>query len=680
MRTWLKITIIMGCMAAPLFADGLMMPIDNGYPKDFLRNRMTRLTVQIHGAVAETFVYQEFVNEWYMAIDAVYSFPLPPNARATEFLYWRNDSTFKAVLKVKEQVVNPGTGEGGVAALVNQYIGRNGIKIELKGIKPGKIQRVELRYISPCDYYQGEFTYIYPLAAGDFITWPLEQLECRFHVWSNAAISGQELEGRSGATVTSPAANELHVAWAQAKSYATRDVLFRYRIDHQEMGSDFYSALDDSGKGHFALFVRPPASADSSLIWPRRVLFLIGNSTSLSGYLLSQTIAAIDQGLALLKSNDEFNLVLYNYSVSSWKPQPVTADAANIAAARQYLKTISASTGARASEGIEAALSQIRDESRSNSILLFSDGRALLDPRVIESRNSHQTAIFPVGLGDAPDRSRLEMLAELNYGFVTYFDKSSDIVAGTKRLFQLISQPLMQQVRMEYGRADLYNVLPSKLPAVYAGSHFFTCGRYRNPGSSGLALGGLALAGTTAYDFRLDFSADTRTNRFALSFWAGEMIDALEREVDLYGETIALKDSLIALSLGYGIRCRYTAYIADYITEYPTTRVADTDRNSLTKVPHSYILGNYPNPFNAGTVITFYISETDRPAKEKFIRIYNALGQLVAVIDISSFGPGMHTIHFDGIDGQGQVLATGFYFVRLQAGATVHTIKMTILR
>ncbi len=676
MKKWIKISLLLAGLSAPALADGLLMPVDDTYPKDFLRNRMTRVTAQIHGAVAETFVYQEFVNEWYKATDAVYSFPLPADARATEFLYWRNDSTFKAVLKVREQVVNPGTGEGGVAALVNQYIGRNGIKIELKGIQPGKIQKVELRYISLCDYYKGEFTYTYPLDAGDFVTWPLEQLECSFHVWSNAPVSGWELAGRSGAVNNSTTANELHVAWAQAKGYASRDVTFRYRISHTEMGRDFYSALDDSGRGHFALFVRPPAAIDSALIWPRRVIFLIGNTGSLSGTLLSQALAAIEQGLALLKPVDEFNVMLYNYGVLSWKGQPVAANAANLAAARQYLQTIGTSWGAQAEAGLKAALDQIKDETRSNCILFFGDGHALLDPRSIERYNSHQTAIFPVGLGDAPDRSRLEMLAGLNYGFVTYFDENSDIISGTNRLFGLISQPLMQKVSMEYGRADLYSVLPAKLPAAYAGSHFFTCGRYRTPGPSGLALGGVTLAGSAAYDFRLDF-ADTRAERFTLSLWAREMIDALERRVDLYGETSALRDSLIALSLGYGIRCRYTAYIADYVTEYPNTGVAMKD---VVSVPRSCLLGNYPNPFNATTTITFFISESDHTAREKFIRIYNALGQLLAVIDISSYGPGLHTIRFDGLDGRGQALASGLYFVRLQAGATVHTIRITVLK
>ena len=106
-------------LATTGFCDGLLLPTEEGYPKDLLRNRITEVNVNINGLIAETEVYQEFVNEWYDTTDAVYSFPLPPNARATEFVYWYDDIAYKAVLKVREQAVNPGTGEGGIAALIN---------------------------------------------------------------------------------------------------------------------------------------------------------------------------------------------------------------------------------------------------------------------------------------------------------------------------------------------------------------------------------------------------------------------------------------------------------------------------------------------------------------------------------------------------------------------------------
>ena len=82
-----------------------------------------------NGLIAETFVYQEFENELVrFHRPQCILFHYRRMRVATEFIYWYNDTAYIAVLKVKQQATNPGTGSGGVAALVNDYIGRNGIK------------------------------------------------------------------------------------------------------------------------------------------------------------------------------------------------------------------------------------------------------------------------------------------------------------------------------------------------------------------------------------------------------------------------------------------------------------------------------------------------------------------------------------------------------------------------
>ena len=165
-----------------LFADGLLMPNDEDYPADFLRNRITTIDVEIDELYAQTTVYQEFVNDWDQTTDAVWSFPLPYDARSIKLLYTRNDTTFQALLIESSQSTNPGTGGGGIAALVNDYIGVNGLKLQLRGIAPGAIQKVELTYISLLDFHAGECRYRYPLETADFITYPIEQLEVNIRV------------------------------------------------------------------------------------------------------------------------------------------------------------------------------------------------------------------------------------------------------------------------------------------------------------------------------------------------------------------------------------------------------------------------------------------------------------------------------------------------------------------
>jgi Ca-activated chloride channel homolog len=678
MKKLILLLIAVGCTS--LFADGLLLPSDKEYPKDFLRNRLTQVKVFIHGLVAETFVSQEFVNEWTQPVDAIYNFPLPPQARATEILYWYNDTTYKAVLKVQEQVVNPGTGEGELAAAVNKYIGRNGIKIELKNIPPGELQKIELRYVMLCDCDHGKITYTYPLATGDFVKYPVEQVEFNFYVWSSSNIAGYEIPAYSGSKIDLLTSNEMHVSLSRPKQYLDQDLVFSYQVDQQNLGVDFFSIADDPDGGHFSLFVRPPVTVESTQTWPKQVIFLLCNSTRLTPDQLSQSVSTISQLIGLLSPSDNFNIILYNHATAFWKAQPVPANSTNKTDAQNFCMTIGSSWDSQIQLGLNAAFGQFSGANFHDCILLFSDGRAFIDPKDIEEQNSRKVAVFPIAIGENPDRSRLEMIAGLNYGFVTYLTAQSDIVAEGNRVFRLISQPLMQDIVMEYGRIDLYDILPRKLPATYAGSYFFMTGCYHSPGRSVLTIAGESVTGVNAFDFNLDFGDDTLRDKFAAVLWAKEMIDAMEREVDVYGETPALKDSLIHISLKYNIRCRYTAYIADYSTIYDPTWVQDNGPEKNVLVPQSYIISNYPNPFNPSTTLYIYISQDDLTVKERFIKIYNSLGQLVAVIDISQLGAGFHTIRFDGRDYSGMPLPSGLYFVRMYVGQTVSTLKVTLIK
>jgi Ca-activated chloride channel family protein len=664
------------------YADGLLLPQNPDYPKDFLRNRMTRVKVAIHGAVAETRVYQEFTNEWSKATDAVYSFPLPADARASQFLYWYNDTAYVAVLKVREQAVNPGTGEGGVAALVNEYIGRNGIKIFLKNIAPGKIQKVELFYIQRCNYYKGRYEYTFPFETTEFVTYPLEHFEYNIAVSTSGNITGYDVPSHPGFKVKTSTATHLELSSNLPKTYPEKDLQFWYQIDNSSLGVDFYSTANDSVDGHFALFLNPPTTVTPESVLPRRIFFLLGNSSRMYGYKLSQSIEALMAALDMLNTADYFNIILFNYNISKLATAPLPATAENITLAKNFLAGVSSQSGSEMASAIKTAFSQIADDLYSNAIIIISDGYSAVDPRQLETLNVHKAGIFPIAIGDDVARARLEMTAALNYGFVSYFGAEDNVKAGILRVIQQVSQPILRDVKFEFGKADLYDILPGKIPATYAGSDFFMAGRYANSGPSALAVAGKTVTGSTAYDFRLDFAEKKNAEyRFAEILWAKEMIDALEREIEIYGETPELKRRSIDLSLQYNIRCRYTAYIADYETVAPgdyTSVVASNDH--IAEVPRSYLLGNYPNPFNPVTVIAFYIGPQAAKEKTKLIRIFNCLGQLVAVIDISHLGEGFHQVTFNGVDYFGQSLPSGVYYVHLQAGDEISTIRITLLK
>ena len=71
-----------------------------------------------------------------------------------------------------------------------------------------------------------------------------------------------------------------------------------------------------------------------------------------------------------------------------------------------------------------------------------------------------------------------------------------------------------------------------------------------------------------------------------------------------------------------------------------------------------------PNPFNSTVTIRFGLPA----AQVATVSIYNILGQRVGVLASGMWEAGLHQVSWDGRDRKGRALATGAYFVRLEAG------------
>ena len=75
------------------------------------------------------------------------------------------------------------------------------------------------------------------------------------------------------------------------------------------------------------------------------------------------------------------------------------------------------------------------------------------------------------------------------------------------------------------------------------------------------------------------------------------------------------------------------------------------------------LLPNYPNPFNAGTILPF-IAPNSAPAA---LHIYNLHGQKIRTLTTGPVAAGYGEVAWDGRDHSGQVVASGVYLYRLEA-------------
>lgn len=113
------------------------------------------------------------------------------------------------------------------------------------------------------------------------------------------------------------------------------------------------------------------------------------------------------------------------------------------------------------------------------------------------------------------------------------------------------------------------------------------------------------------------------------------------------------------------------------IQEDIATGIDDNNNSSTASIPEHYRLDqNFPNPFNAETSIKYYVS------KESFIdlTIYNILGQKIITLIAERQRAGEYRILWNGKNNSGEMVASGIYLYRLQAGDIQKTKKMLYLR
>ncbi len=108
-------------------------------------------------------------------------------------------------------------------------------------------------------------------------------------------------------------------------------------------------------------------------------------------------------------------------------------------------------------------------------------------------------------------------------------------------------------------------------------------------------------------------------------------------------------------------------------------RVTDEDVTSNSNnasIVTSELLGNYPNPFNPETRITFFTKENGHVSLD----IYNIKGQKVKTLLNDTLEAGNHNVTWNGTDDNGKNVASGVFFYRMKSGKYTSTKKMILMK
>lgn len=94
-------------------------------------------------------------------------------------------------------------------------------------------------------------------------------------------------------------------------------------------------------------------------------------------------------------------------------------------------------------------------------------------------------------------------------------------------------------------------------------------------------------------------------------------------------------------------------------------------------IPSAFaIFGNYPNPFNPATTISFTLPETGQAG----LAIYNVSGQKVRELASGTLAAGRHSVVWDGRDGNGSAVSSGVYISRLMMKDKATASRMLLVK
>jgi hypothetical protein len=128
------------------------------------------------------------------------------------------------------------------------------------------------------------------------------------------------------------------------------------------------------------------------------------------------------------------------------------------------------------------------------------------------------------------------------------------------------------------------------------------------------------------------------------------------------------------IELSFSARRAFPDMVRDFVLQTTGYYIS---LSKPAEIPKSYaLLNNYPNPFNANTVILYNLPE-DTDVK---LEVYNVLGQKVRVLVDEQQNAGYKTVVWDGKNDKGESVSSGIYFYKLETRDYTKSKKMLLMK
>jgi Ca-activated chloride channel family protein len=588
-----------------------LLPCPVPPPSAVLAIRYHHVTVTIQDQVAVTHVDQVFVNPNDWAVEGTYIFPLPAEAAVSSFTLWVDGKPVEG--RVLDAAQARQTYEEIVRSLRDpallEYAGRGAVKASIFPIPPRGERRVELEYTQALTAENGLVRYQYPLNTEKFSAQPLESVTVSVEIRSAVPIRA----------VYSPSHNldvsrdgDQHVTAGYEASHVTPDsdfVLYYSLGEEQAFHLLTYRDPADPSDpdGFFLLLLAPKPQALAEGL-PKDVVLVLDHSGSMEGDKFRQAQEALRYILSHLNPDDRFNLVSFSTGVETYAGDLRPASEAS--QALSWVGRLSAQGSTDINRALLEAAGMLSPgvvSERPTYLIFLTDGLPTVgevdSQRILDNFQSaapEGLRLFAFGVGYDVDTFLLDSLAQGHHGASSYVLPDERLDEQLSAFYAKISIPVLTDLTLDFGSISAYDLYPSPLPDLFAGSQIVLVGRYRQGGPTTVTLTGRFNGQTQTFQYPEQVFADDPQSEISNQqssiprLWATRKIGYLLNHIRLHGPDEETIDQIVRLSIRYGIVTPYTSYL---VTEplplgaAEQSRIAGEQYGNLLAAPTAAVSG-----------------------------------------------------------------------------------------
>lgn len=345
---------------------------------------------------------------------------------------------------------------------------------------------------------------------------------------------------------------------------ARRESRYTFLDDLVDIRLDTYIPPGES-LGYFRLRVLPRAGSPIEPL-PKDVTFVIDTSRSIQERKLRLTARGLQQVLDQLAPEDRFNIVAFRDSPELFRPMLLHATGETVQEAKRFLDGLQSRGETDVYKALSPVMNTVPRPGIPGIVMVLSDGRptiGLRDSRAIingiSTDNRLRNSIFTFGGGRTVNRGLMDLLAYRNKGEAHIIDNIDNMNTEFPRFFSQFREPVLVDLRANYGRIDQGLVFPSVLPDFYRERPVTVFGRFDplRDEEFFMRLTGRAAGRNKELIFRTSLKQAETGDQSIARNWAFQRAYHLIGVIAVEGETPERLAELRDLSRKYNIRTSY---------------------------------------------------------------------------------------------------------------------------